>query len=202
MSFFSLATALIPLAIYLIYLGLINLSSKPQIVTGTVDSVALSIGISGLVIVGPMQLLLPHAAMVRFGDNVWYPMVLLYLFGVMWLLLLNRPRLIVYNIQTDVFQRLLETIMAHNNWGAYQSENILRIPEIGVELEILSIKEMKNITLRPVRFEQSSRGWQRLRKELSIVLEKQPTCHRGLGAMLLFFGLMVGSIGCAYLCSS
>lgn len=199
MSFFSPATALIPLAIYLIYLGLVNLSPKPQIFTGTVDSAALSIGVSGLVVAGPMQLLLPHVAMVRFGDNVWYPMVLLYLFSVTWLLLLSRQRLIVYNIQTDVFQRLLETVIARNNWSAYQSENILRITEIGVDLEILSIKEMKNVTLRPGRSEQSSSGWQRLRKELSSVLEKQPSCHRGLGAMLLFFGLMVGSIGCAYL---
>ena len=98
-----------------------------------------------------------------------------------------------------MFQRLLETVIARNNWSAYQSENILRITEIGVDLEILSIKEMKNVTLRPGRSEQSSSGWQRLRKELSSVLEKQPSCHRGLGAMLLFFGLMVGSIGCAYL---
>ena len=202
MSFFSPATALIPLAIYLIYLGLVNLSPKPQIFTGTVDSAALSIGVSGLVVAGPMQLLLPHVAMVRFGDNVWYPMVLLYLFSVTWLLLLSRQRLIVYNIQTDVFQRLLETVIDHNSWSAHQSENILRITEIGVDLEILSIKEMKNITLRPVRFEQSGRGWQRLRNELSAALEKQPTCHRGLGAALVFFGLMVGAIGCAYLGSS
>ena len=98
MQFLSPLTAFAPLGIYVFFLGIINLSAKTRVVTGRQDFIALSLGISGLMIVGPMQVLLPQAGMIRFGNNVWYPMVILYLFGTTWLLLLNRPRLILYNL--------------------------------------------------------------------------------------------------------
>ena len=103
MQFLSPLTALGPLSIYFIFLGLVNLSSKTRLLTGRQDFTALSLGISGLIVVGPMQLFLPQGAMIRFGSNAWYPLILLYLFCTMWLFLLNRPRLILYNLKKKRF---------------------------------------------------------------------------------------------------
>ena len=104
MQFLSPLTALGPLSIYLIFLGLVNLSSKTRLLTGRQDFIALILGVSGLIVVGPMQLFLPQGAMIRFGNNAWYPLILLYLFCTMWLFLLNRPRLILYNLKKkDLF---------------------------------------------------------------------------------------------------
>lgn len=199
MSFFSPATALGPLAFYLIWLGLVNLSLRPRVLSGVADSAALCLGISGLVIVGPLQILLPQNAMIRFGDHVWYPSLLLYLFGATWLLLLSRPRLIIYNIRNDVIYELLENIFTRNRWAVNRRGNILHVSEVGLEVEIVSFAKLKNVTLRPIRAEAPYAGWRALRKELSSELRKHHGGYNNVGVVMIFIGLVVGAIGCAYI---
>ena len=199
MIFFSPTTALMPLAIYLIYLGTLNLSRRPRALLGAIDSLALSIGVSGLVIIGPLQMLLPSTAMVRFGENVWYPMVLLYFFGVTWLLLLSRPRLVIYGIRTHAFQTILSSVLARNQWSADQNENIVRIHELGIDFEVCVFPMMQNIILRPIQSQQSLRVWRKLRAEMTTELQKQTACNYGVGLGLLLCGLAVAAIGCAFL---
>ena len=199
MSFFSPTNALMPLAIYLIYLGLLNLSRKPRVVLGAIDSLALSIGISGLVIIGPLQILLPSTAMVRFGENMWYPMVLLYIFCVTWLLLLSRPRLVIYGIHSHTFQMSLSSVLKRNQWSADQNENIVRIDELGIDFEVCEFPMMQNVTLRPVQSQQSLGVWRKLRAEMTTELQKQSACSYGVGFGLLLSGLAVAAIGCTFL---
>ena len=197
MSFVSPITALMPLAIYLIYLGLLNLSCRPRVLLGAIDSSALSIGVSGLVIIGPLQILLPATAMVRFGENIWYPMVLLYLFGATWSLLLSRPRIVIYGIRPHAFQMSLSSVLTRNQWSADQNENIVRIHELGIDLEICVFPMMQNVILRPVQSQQSLAAWQKLRAEVTTELKTQSACNYGLGFGLVLCGLVVGAIGCA-----
>ncbi|MDG2206754.1 MAG: hypothetical protein P8K78_02505 [Pirellulales bacterium] len=197
MSFFSPTTALMPLAIYLIYLGVLNLSCRPRVLLGVIDSLALSIGVSGLVIIGPLQILLPSAVMVRFGENIWYPMVLLYLFGATWLLLLSRPRIVIYGIRPYAFQMSLSSVLTRNQWSADQNENIVRIHELGIDLEIYVFPMMQNVILRPVQSQQSLRAWQKLRAEVTSELQTRSPCNYGLGFGFLMCGLVVAAIGCA-----
>ena len=62
-----LSIALSPLAVYFVLLGIINLSARPQLTTGARDTAALAVGLSGLVVVGPMELFLPERAAAQFG---------------------------------------------------------------------------------------------------------------------------------------
>ena len=55
-----------PLAVYLLLIGLLNLSNKPFVTTGARDAAALGIGVSGLVIAGPMELFFPEGAASQF----------------------------------------------------------------------------------------------------------------------------------------
>ena len=66
-----LAVASVPLALYLVSLGAINLRRRPFVATGALDIAALAAGLCGLVIVGPMNLFLPEAAAMRFGPLAW-----------------------------------------------------------------------------------------------------------------------------------
>ena len=59
--------AVAPLSVYLLMVGLINLSGWPFVTTGTRDTAALGIGIIGLVIAGPMELFFPG----RSGQPIW-----------------------------------------------------------------------------------------------------------------------------------
>ena len=92
-----LCIALGPVIAYLMLLGLINSRRRPFLTTGARDLSALGIGVSGLVIAGPMELFLPELATNQFGAYVWVMMLALY--GLCWTLivLLGRPRLVVYN---------------------------------------------------------------------------------------------------------
>ena len=60
-----------PLAMYLLALGAVNLSARPLLTTGGRDFVALGIGVSGLVAVGPMELFLAEGAAEYWGPWIW-----------------------------------------------------------------------------------------------------------------------------------
>ena len=99
--------ALGPLAVYLFLLGLINLSRRPFLTTGARDAAALGVGISGFVVVGPMELFLPGAAANRFGGYVWLLLLAFYaLCLTLWVLLL-RPRLVIYNATAEQLRPVL-----------------------------------------------------------------------------------------------
>src|SRR3977135_4015231 len=66
-----LCLALCPLAVYLVALGLVNLSRRPTLVTGSRDITALGLALSGMVIGGPMQLFFPEYAAAQLGPLVW-----------------------------------------------------------------------------------------------------------------------------------
>ena len=99
-----------PLAIYLIFLGLLNLGPSPKVFTGRLDRMYLYAGVSGLVIYGPIQILLPSNAVIRFGDHVWYPMMVLYFFGVLAISMVSRPQLVIYNLSYQDFSLLLSRV--------------------------------------------------------------------------------------------
>ena len=84
--------ALGPLAVYFCLLGCLNLSRRPLITTGPRDTAALGVAISGLVLVGPMELFLPDAAAVEFGWKVWVLLLTLYGLGLTLIVLLMRIR--------------------------------------------------------------------------------------------------------------
>ena len=200
MNVLSIPFALGPLAIYLVAIGLINVLPKPRLCSGTLDFAALCLGISGLVIVGPIQILLPHTAMLRFGDNAWSPMLFLYLFSATWLLIIRRPRLVIYNIRTgDGFCDLIEKTLRRNHWTSQGAGNILQIEELGIQFEILSISAMRNVTLRATRAEQSPTGWHLLRKELSTELQTVRGGFSLVGGLMVMVGLLMFTVACTSL---
>ena len=71
---------------------------------------ALAIGISGLMIAGPLELFLPESIAAVVGGWVWLPLLTLYALVITLLLLLARPRLIVYNISPDHLRPILKDI--------------------------------------------------------------------------------------------
>ena len=77
MDSFRLCLALGPLAIYLLLLGAINLSRRPFLITGARDLAALGVAVAGLVVVGPVELLLPEDAIHVYQSYVWLLLVVM-----------------------------------------------------------------------------------------------------------------------------
>ena len=105
---FRLCLAMGPVAIYLLLLGTVNMFRRPFLVSGGRDTAALGLAISGLIIVGPVELLFPVSASVSFGTfTVWTCLIALYGLCLVFTLLMLRPRLVVYNILPDEFRPIL-----------------------------------------------------------------------------------------------
>ena len=108
---FRFCLALGPVAMYLVLLGAVNLSRRPLLVSGVRDVATLALAVSGLVIVGPMELFFPFEAAMRFGPHVWVLLLALYAMCVVLVLLLLRPRLVIYNISADKLRPILAELV-------------------------------------------------------------------------------------------
>ncbi len=104
---FPILLALLPLGAYLVMMGGLRMLGRPLVTTGGRDTFALSIGISGLVAVGPGELFFPSAAGATFGPAVWPLLALFYFLLVVLVILNSRPRLVVYGLGSQALVRPL-----------------------------------------------------------------------------------------------
>ena len=104
---FRLCLGLGPVAVYLCLLGTISLSRRAVLVSGVRDAATLALAVSGLVVIGPMELFFPFAAAARFGPHVWLLLLALYAMCVILWLLVLRPRLVIYNVSADKLRPIL-----------------------------------------------------------------------------------------------
>jgi hypothetical protein len=190
-----LAIALGPLATYLIVLGAINLARRPLVTSGGRDAAALAVAIVGLIVAGPMELFLIEEAAVLYGGWIWAIMLTAYGLATLLIILLMRPRLVVYNLTLDQFRPVLADVVARLDDGARWAGESLVMPHLGVQLHIEAVAVTKNIQLVASGPLQNLAGWHMLQRELATALRRTPTAPNPYGLSLLTFGaLMAGAI--------
>ncbi len=190
-----LSIALGPLAAYLLVLGLVNLSLRPFVTTGTRDTAALGLGLSGLTIAGPMELFLPEAAAFHIGPWIWFLMIGLYGLCLTLLILLLRPRLVIYNITLEQLRAVLAEVVNDLDRDARWVGDSLILPRLHVQLHVEPFPGLKNIQLVSSGPRQSYAGWRRLEDALAPALRKAKGEPNPYAVSLLVFGvLMVGIV--------
>jgi hypothetical protein len=190
--------ALGPLAVYLLLIGAMNLSRRPFLVSGTRDAAALALALSGFVIVGPIELCLPDAAAVRFGPYVWVLLLAFYALCVVLILLLLRPRLVVYNASAAQLRAVLADLVDQLDSGAGWAGDVLVLPNLGVQLHLENQVLTRNVSLTSVGGSQDPLGWQRLESALATALSRVPNTRNARGAVLVAAGvLMILGLGYA-----
>ncbi|WP_425618223.1 hypothetical protein NA78x_001924 [Anatilimnocola sp. NA78] len=177
-----------PLSVYLLLLGLINLRRRPFITTGGRDSMALGIAIVGFVIVGPMELFLPEAAAANLHIWAWAMLVTLYLLSLVLLVLLMRPRLVIYNITGEQLRPVLSDVVTDLDPEARWAGDALSLPELGVQLHLEPTSMFKNVQLIAAGPQQNLAGWRRLEMELDRAFRKLDGAPNPYGASLMMFG--------------
>ena len=191
----NLCIALGPLATYLLLLGLISLSRRPFLTSGFRDGAALAIAVSGFIIVGPLRLFVPETAIYRFGLYVWLMLLALYGLGAILVLLLTRPRLVVYNVTLDQFRPILASVAQEVDDQARWAGDSLFVPKLGVHLHLDSFPAMRNVQLLSSGANQDFAGWRRLeseiRKRLTMVSVSRSPRGAGLIALSLLMALTV-----------
>lgn len=190
---FRFCLALLPLGVYLLVLGGLQLSRRPLLVTGARDLAALGIGLSGLMIIGPIELFLPRDAIVTFGVFVWPLVISFYLLTVTLAVLTARPRLTAYNVSVDELRPLLGEVALALDAEARWAGSSLSLPQLGVELNIEEFRAMHNVALVAAQDSQRFEGWQRLERALRARLAKLRVARDPRGVLLVAAGLLLFS---------
>jgi hypothetical protein len=163
---FRLAIALVPVAAYALVLALVNARRRPFLTSGGSDLAALGVAISGLMFVGPLELFRPEAATREFGNYIWLFMLSLYWLGLVLVLLLARPRLVIYNTSSEELRPVLAQAAGRLDPEARWAGNHLTLPTLDVHLHLDSLDIMRNVSLVSSGSQQNIDGWRRLACEL------------------------------------
>ncbi len=185
--------ALGPLAIYLLLLGIVNFSRRPLIVSGGRDVAALAVALVGFVLVGPLALLLPMAAASRFGMWTWVLLLALYVLFVTMVVLMGRPRLVIYNITVNRLRPILAELATHLDSQARWAGDTLLLPQLGVHLHVETFPAMRNVSLVAIKAEQPIDGWQRLEHALSAELREIDVARNPRGLAFTMLAIVLGA---------
>ncbi len=188
---FRVCLALGPVAMYMLLLGAVNLSRRPLLATGVRDAATLAVALSGLVVIGPMELLFPFEAAMVYGPFVWLMLLALYaMFVVLWLLLL-RPRLVIYNITADKLRPILAEVVERLDAEARWAGDSLTLPTAGVQLYVDGFAALRCVSLVSAGGHQSHAGWRRLETELQSALDREESGRNPHGVTLVVAGLLL-----------
>lgn len=191
-----LAIALVPLAAYGFILTWINAGRRPFLTSGGCDLLALGIAVSGLIFVGPLELFRPESATRSFGNFIWLFLLLFYGLWLLLVVLLGRPRLVVYNIRHEELHPVLAEIASRLDPAARWAGNHLSLPGLNVQLHLDSFELMRNVSLVSSGGRQSIEGWRRLAAELGPALRRIRVRRnpRSIGFLAISLALLTASI--------
>lgn len=179
--------SILPVSVYMLLIGSINLSRRSLVTTGARDLAALAIAVSGFMIAGPLELFLPEAVAAVLGGWVWVPLIMLYALVTTLVLLLMRPRLVIYNISAAQLQPLLQRVLLELDPQASWAGNAASAPNLGLQLALEAYPGIRNVSLSSVGPEQSQDGWYHLRVHLAAELatHEQPRNAQGASYVML-----------------
>lgn len=189
--------AMVPVAMYLLLIGSINLRTRPFVTTGMRDLGAVAFAVSGFMITGPMELFLPEVVASLVGGWVWLPMIMLYVLFVALALLLMRPRLIIYNVTSHQLRPLLQQVIGELDPTATWMGDCVVSPGLGVQLGLESFAGIRNVTVASVGHEQDFDGWKKVEVKLREELRSLQVPVNGQGLSYVFLSLLL-TVGVAY----
>ncbi|MBN1852485.1 MAG: hypothetical protein JW829_07160 [Pirellulales bacterium] len=194
---FRLAIALVPLAAYFAVIGLVNLRRRPFLTNGACDLAVLGVALTGVMVIGPMELFMPEAAAVRFGSFVWLFLVVFYWLCVSLVILLSRPRVVIYNIAIDQLRPVLADVVgrldSHSRWAG----DALVLSTLGIQLHLEAFSAMRCVLLVASGPHQDLQNWRRFESALAAALQqvRVPPNPRAIGllaaALLLAIAIQI-----------
>ena len=187
-----LAFAFVPLALYLLGLGVVYARGRPAVISGTVDVTLLAAALVGFAMVGPMELVMPAAPPLP-GPWVWLVMGVVYVLLVTLWNLLAAPRLVVLNATVEQLRPVLAEIAARiapdaqHHWAG----DSLVLEQLGVQCHLDGYRPLRTVSLVANGSQQSESGWQRLRHELQSALAQVEPADRQRGYTMISVALVM-----------
>jgi hypothetical protein len=141
-----------------------------------------------------MELFLPESAATLYGGWVWAMMLSCYALFVLFIALMLRPRLVIYNITLEQLMPVLEETIARLDKQVRASASTMVSQELGVQFSVESQAMVKNVQIIAAGPVQSLAGWRRLETELATALRSVRGTPNPYGASLLTFGLLIAGL--------
>lgn len=182
-----------PLTVYLFMIGLLNSRRQPFLTSGARDMAAVGIALSGIFLIGPLQLFMPDMAVDRFGPYIWLLMIAIY--ALAWTLgvLLMRPRLVVYNTTTDQLRPALAAAVKRLDSEMRRAGQCLIMPQLGVQLTVEPAGPLRCVQLVAAGPDQDAAGWRKMEIELAQSLKDTSTQRNPYAISLMVLSLLIGA---------
>ena len=188
-----------PLAMYLLILGLINLRRRPMLTSGSRDLGALGVAISGFVVAGPIELFIPTT--LPFGRFTWVMMLVLYALTVILIILMSRPRIVIYNVQPEQLRTVLAEVVQRLDESSRWAGDALSVPALGIQLYLEAAPGLRNAQLKSAGPKQDFQGWHKLESELAQALKEMLTPRNYYALPLLAAGITLIVSASVWMCT-
>ena len=172
-------------------LGIMHLAKRPVVVTGAGELASLFAALTGLAFVGPIALFRPEAATAQFGDLIWLFLISFYWLWAALIVMLCRPRLVVYNLPPSELRPVLAEAIGQLDTEARWAGSSLVLPSLGVQLHLDSVGWLHNTALVASGGEQDLGGWRRLERSLKRALRPVETTAKPQAVLFLGLGLVL-----------
>jgi hypothetical protein len=139
------AIAMIPIAAYLIVIGLLRYRSHPTVISRSLDIIMLGFACIGLVAIGPLELFFPRAAYSVVGNWVWLVLLSLYVLILLLIAFNMPPGILVYGIRRERFKKELEAVLQEQSLCYSFLGETVRVDSLPVHGEIEWIKLERSV---------------------------------------------------------
>ncbi|MBI1904291.1 MAG: hypothetical protein HYS13_24615 [Planctomycetia bacterium] len=184
--------AMMPIAVYLIVIGTINLRRRAFVTTAVRDMAALGIALSGLVLIGPVRLFFPAELIA--GPLQWGLVTAMYFSTLVLLLLFARPRVVVYNVSAAQLHPVLTEVLQSLDLDVRRFGEVLSLPNKHVHFRVQSFPLFRNISLVATEQPQDFRSWRELQAALARALADVPVPVNPRGVSLTAIGTALAAI--------
>lgn len=163
---FFLFLAIFPLTCYSFGLSFLNVGKRPRVVAGVRDQLYLGLAVSGLLLIGPGQMIVPIPALVDRGIITWVLLFFLYFFSLLFLLGLLPQRIVVYNIREEDTEKLFSELPTETATSVTRAGHSYDIARLGVHFYTVYSPFFRNLTLVAAGRQKNNAGWKELEEYL------------------------------------
>ena len=166
-----------------------------MVTSGHRDIVALAIGVSGLLFVGPLELFFPQAAYGALGGTVvWTMLIAFFTLTLLLITMIVRPRVVVYGSTIDQLRDPLLRAAKSLDPDARIDGDQVWLPKFdtGLRLDVMSPTDTPQIL--PTAVIVSPRFWQQIRKAIRTEVSTLENTAADKGILLLLIGLLMIAI--------
>lgn len=191
---FATVIALLPLATYLLLLGGIRLRHRPLATTGVRDGAAVALAISGLMVVGPLNLFFPATTALQLGWWVWVLLVILYLLCVSLLLFSFPQRIVIYGVRARDILEPLEAAARTVDPSAVSTVERMQVslPERHVHLRVEPLGWTHAVSIEAFEKHLHPEFWSHMLRELrERTHSMRPPSNRSATGMVVAGGILM-----------